>query len=91
MKTELALLLTHDKPTMTAAQVAELFGVTERTLENQIYAERCPIPMFKIGSKFAAHISDVAGYIDNQRAEAKAAMELNGIGSNLAIAARKAA
>lgn len=70
MKTELALLLTHDTPIMSAGQVAELMGITERTLENQIYAERCPIPMFKVGSKFAAHISDVAGYIDGQRAAA---------------------
>lgn len=70
MKTELALLLTHDSPTMTAAEVADLLGITERSLENQIYAQRCPIPMFKIGSKFAAHITDVAEYIDKQRAEA---------------------
>lgn len=64
MKTELALLLTHDKPIMTAAQVADLLGITERSLENQIYAERCPIPMFKVGSKYAAHITDVAGHVD---------------------------
>lgn len=70
MKTELALLLTHDSPTMTAPQVADLLGITERSLENQIYAQRCPIPMFKIGNKFAAHITDVAEYIDKQRAEA---------------------
>lgn len=75
MKTELALLLTHDRPTMTAAQVADLLGITERTLENQIYAARCPIPMFKMGSKFAAHIADVAAYIDAQRAEALKANE----------------
>jgi hypothetical protein len=49
--------------------VAELMGITPRTLENQIYAERCPIPLFKVGSKYAAHISDVAAYIDAQRAE----------------------
>ena len=70
MKTELALLLTHDSPTMTAGQVADLLGITERTLENQIYEKRCPVPMFKMGSKFAAHISDVAAYIDIQRAGA---------------------
>lgn len=92
MKTELALLLTHDSPTMTAAQVADLLGISERTLENQIYAERCPIPMFKIGSKFAAHISDVAAYIDIQRAEALKKLEAaNGGGSELATTRRQAA
>jgi hypothetical protein len=70
MKTELALLLTHDRPIMMAAEVADLLGITERSLENQIYAERCPIPMFKMGSKYAAHIADVAAYIDAQRAAA---------------------
>lgn len=70
MKTELALLLTHDKPVMSLAEVAELFGVSDRTLENRIYAGTCPVPMFKVGSKFQAHISDVAAYIDAQRTEA---------------------
>jgi len=73
MKTELALLLTYSSPTMTAAQVAELMGIGERSLENKIYDRSCPIPMFKLGFKYAAHISDVAKYIDSQRA---AAMEL---------------
>jgi len=92
MKTELALLLTYDGPTMTAAQVAELLGIGERSLENQIYAERCPIPMFKVGNKFAAHISDVADYIDSQRAEARKAMPAaNGAAMSVLQAGRKAA
>lgn len=70
MKTELALLLTHDGPTMTHEQVATLLGIGARTLENRIYANECPIPMFKVGTKWAAHISDVAKYIDDQRAAA---------------------
>lgn len=70
MKTELALLLTYSCPIMTAAEVAELMGITERTLDNKIYAQSCPIPMFKLGAKHAAHISDVAKYIDAQRAAA---------------------
>ena len=70
MKTELALLLTYSSPTMTAAQVAELMGIGERSLENKIYDRSCPIPMFKLGAKYAAHISDVAKYIDAQRAAA---------------------
>ncbi len=70
MKTELALLLTHDTPIMTCKEVADLFGIMERSLENKIYAGECPIPMFKVGNKYAAHISDVAAYIDGQRADA---------------------
>jgi predicted transcriptional regulator len=70
MKTELALLLVNEGPIMPAKSVADLLGVTERTLENQIYAERCPVPMFKVGSKYAAHVSDVAAYIDAQRSAA---------------------
>lgn len=70
MKTELALLLMHSSPTMTCAQVADLLGIGERTLENQVYEKRCPVPMFKMGSKWAAHVSDVAAYIDSQRADA---------------------
>lgn len=75
MKTELALLLTHDSPIMPAAEVASLMGITERTLENKIYAEQCPIPMFKVGSKYCAHIADVAKYIDEQRAGALKLLE----------------
>ena len=70
MKTEFALLLTHEKPVMTLDQVADLMGLAPRSLENKIYAEECPIPMFKIGNKWHAHIGDVAGYIDAQRATA---------------------
>lgn len=70
MKTELALLLTNDTPVMSLEQVATLFDVTARTLENRIYRKECPIPMFKVGSSWAAHIEDVARYIDAQRADA---------------------
>jgi hypothetical protein len=70
MKTELALLLAHDSPVMTLEQLAELMSLAPRSLENKIYAGECPIPTFKIGNKWHAHISDVAVYIDSQRAAA---------------------
>lgn len=70
MKTVLALLLTHDTPVMSLDEVAELFGIGARTLENRIYAKECPVPMFKLGGKWAAHINDVAAYIDAQRVAA---------------------
>jgi hypothetical protein len=75
MKTELALLLTHDTPVMTLEEVAALFGVASRTLENRIYRKDCPIPMFKVGGNWAAHISDVAKYIDAQREDALKLLE----------------
>lgn len=70
MKTELALLLTYDGPTMSLEELAEMMGIAPRTLENQVYAGRCPVPMFKVGNKLQAHISDVAAYVDGQRAAA---------------------
>lgn len=90
MKTELALLLHYEKPTLSAAEVAELLEITERSLENQIYEQRCPFPMFKMGSKWAAHISDVAAYIDRQRDEARNSPRFAG-GSGVATIGRKAA
>jgi excisionase family DNA binding protein len=75
MKTELFLLLQYERPTMTCKEVADILGVGERTLENQIYKKECPVPMFKIGSKWNAHVSDVAAYIDAQRADALKDME----------------
>jgi hypothetical protein len=70
VKTELALLLSYSSPVVLAKDVAALMGIGERTLENQIYAKACPVPMFKLGSSWAAHISDIANYIDNQHADA---------------------
>lgn len=90
MKTELALLLHYERPTLTGPEVADLLGITERTLENQIYEQRCPIPMFKVGSKWAAHITDVAVYIDRQRADARNSPRF-GNGRDLPMDGRKAA
>lgn len=70
MKTELALLLTYGKPTLGLEDVANLMEIKPRSLENRIYEKRCPIPMFKIGDTWAAHVTDVAQYIDTQRAAA---------------------
>lgn len=70
MKTELALLLTNEGPIMSLEQVSKLLGLSPRTLQNKIYAQECPVPMFKMGEKWCAHVSDVAQYIDSQRVEA---------------------
>lgn len=65
----------HESPVMTLDQVAALMGIGPRALENNIYAEKCPIPMFKLGSKWHGHVSDVAKYIDAQRADATALLQ----------------
>ncbi|MCY1173944.1 hypothetical protein D9M73_141280 [compost metagenome] len=70
MRTELALLLVYEKPVMSLGQVAELMGLAPRTLENKIYAHTAPVPMFKIERDWYAHVTDVATYIDEQRAAA---------------------
>lgn len=70
MKTEFALLAAYEKPVMTLEQVAEMLGLSHRTLENKIYAEECPVPMFKLGSKWHCHVQDFARYIDTQRSSA---------------------
>jgi hypothetical protein len=70
MKTEFALLLQYGQPTMTLEQVADLMRLKPKTLENQHYARIAPVPLFKVGNQLHAHISDVAEYIDAQRAVA---------------------
>ena len=67
--------MTYEKPVMTLEQVASLMGLGARTLENKIYAEDCPLPMFKLGSKWHGHVADVAAYIDSQRALARKQLE----------------
>ena len=76
MKTELALLMSNDcQPLMNLKDLAKLFNVTPRTAENWIYAEKMPVPVFKAGGAWMAHVSDVAKYIDEQRALAVAELE----------------
>lgn len=68
MKTAFALLLLTDgRPVMRLAELATLMDLSPRTVQNKIYDKTFPIPAFKLGSEFAAHIDDVAAYIDQQR------------------------
>lgn len=76
MKTEMALLLMTDgKPMMTLQQLAELRGIDYRTAQNQVAARRHPIPVWKDGVTYFAHVSDVARWIDEQREEALKAQQ----------------
>jgi hypothetical protein len=71
-KTELMLLaMTDGRPTLSLAEIANLLGITEPSAKNKIYSEDLPFHVFQVGTKWCAHVSDVAKYIDDQRAEAK--------------------
>ena len=64
--------MTYEKPVLTLDDVAELMGIAARSLENKIYAQECPVPMFKLGNKWHCHVNDFANYIDTQREAAMA-------------------
>lgn len=66
------LVMTDGRPVMTLKEVAKLRNLTERSLLNQIYAESCPVPMWKDGGGWFAHVSDVATWIEEQREKATA-------------------
>jgi hypothetical protein len=71
MKTELALLMMTDgRPVMTLAELAKLRDIDPRTALNQIAAKRFPIPVFKDGAGWFAHVGDVARWLDAKREEA---------------------
>ena len=71
MKTELALLLLTDgRPSMALEEVAKLRNIDPRTAMNQIHARRFPIPVWKDGAGYFAHVGDVAKWLDAQREQA---------------------
>ena len=64
MKTELALLmLTDGRPSMTLEELARLRNIDPRTAMNQIHARRFPIPVWKDGAGYFAHVGDVAKWL----------------------------
>ena len=74
MKTELSLLIMTDgNPLMTLEQIARLRGIGFKTAQNQVYAKTLGIPVWKDGGGWFAHVSDVANWIDKNRAEAHGA------------------
>jgi len=72
MITELALLaLTEGRPIMSLAELAKLRNIDRRTALNQIHLRRFPIPVWKDGGGYFAHIGDVARWLDSQRQSAQ--------------------
>jgi Pyocin activator protein PrtN len=71
MKTELALLmLTDGRPSMTLEELAKLRNIDPRTAMNQIHGRRFPIPVWKDGAGYFAHVGDVAQWLDAKREQA---------------------
>lgn len=53
MRTLLALLIANDgRPPMTHDELARLRGLSPRTVLREISEGRCPVPMWKDGSKW---------------------------------------
>ncbi|MDA5564314.1 MULTISPECIES: pyocin activator PrtN family protein [Pseudomonadota] len=73
MKTEFALLALYETVTLPLPKVAEdILGIALSTARNQISQGTFPIKVTRINGKPMVHITDVAEYIDKQRAEAAA-------------------
>lgn len=71
MRTKFALLLLTDgRPTMTHAEFAQLRHKSPRTIQNEIYARRNPVPFWKDGAEYLCSVSDVASWLDGQRRDA---------------------
>lgn len=68
MKTQFALLLlTEGRPTMTYQEFAKLRHKASRTVQNEIYAKKNPVPFWKDGADYLCHVCDVAMWLDGQR------------------------
>lgn len=78
-KTELMLLMKTDgNPVMPLAKLAELRGISLKTAQNQISAKTHPVPVWKDGGEWFAHVSDIATFIDRQREAAANELAMTG-------------
>ena len=68
MKTLMALLIVMEgRPIMTHQQFAKLRSKFHRTVQNEISAGTCPVPMWKDGATWFCHVRDVAEWMDRER------------------------
>lgn len=71
MRTDLYLLmLTEGRPFMRLDELAKLVNMTEPSLKNKIRDKRFAILTFRLDGELVAHVSDVAKYIEDERAAA---------------------
>ena len=66
-----AYLLERYGPRLGREELAQVLGVTPRTLENKLYRGEVPLPTYKDNGKVWADVRDVAAYLDECRARAK--------------------
>tara|TARA_B110000902_G_scaffold96429_1_gene113995 strand:- start:115 stop:330 length:216 start_codon:yes stop_codon:yes gene_type:complete len=57
------------KPYYSLAELAELFGLTQKSLLNSVGAERFPVPTYKIGKSRVADKVVVSAYFDKHQQE----------------------
>jgi len=68
MKTLMALLIANEgRPTMTHHELAKLRNKSHRTVQNEISAGACPVPVWKDGATWLCNVSDVAAWLDRER------------------------
>lgn len=68
MRTQFALLLlTEGSPTMTYRDFAKLRHKSPRTVQNEIYAKKNPVPFWRDGGDHLCNVADVAVWLDEQR------------------------
>ena len=68
MKTLMALLIaTEGRPTMTHHELAKLRNKHHRTVQNEIAAGNCPVPVWKDGATWMCNVADVAAWLDRER------------------------
>lgn len=65
-------LLEKYGPRLGTDELAEVLGVTKKTLGNKLYRGEVAIPHYKDHGKVLADVRDVAEYLDRCRADAKA-------------------
>lgn len=66
-----AYLLEKYGPRLGTDQLAEVLGLSPRTLGNKVYRGEVPLPVYKDQGKVWADCRDVAEYLDACRAKAK--------------------
>jgi hypothetical protein len=67
-----AYLMEKYGPRLGTDELAEVLGISPRTLANKVYRCEVPLPVYKDQGKVWADCRDVAEYLDACRAKAKA-------------------
>jgi len=63
-----------EKPYLSMPELAELFGLTTKSLHNSLHHSRFPVPTYKMGKFRVADKAVVKAYFDAQRQKGLAAV-----------------